>query len=278
MCEGAAVHFSMSDATVRPAALPWPAPQFVSAPSGAPSSFAMARVEVPPQLDADTGLWLPALVAEARLHPEEAALVAEMPPVRRATFVAGRLALRAAMRAAIAEEGPDESAAPILRTARGAPVLPSTVAGSVSHKHDAALALMAPRSAVAAGESMHVGVDLEHRPTARDLARPSIARRILTAPELDALSALDANPLAQRERVILSFALKEAVYKAIDPTVQRYVRFTEVSLQFADDGFVSVSLLLPELTTGQIMVRAQYSLDDRWIVATAVATTESAAI
>ena len=75
---------------------------------------------------------------------------------------------------------------------------PITVAGSVSHKHDAALALMAPRSAVAAGGSMHVGVDLEHRPTARDVARPSIARRILTAPELDALSALDADPLAQR--------------------------------------------------------------------------------
>jgi 4'-phosphopantetheinyl transferase EntD len=148
------------------------------------------------------------------------------------------------------------------------------VAGSVSHKHDAALALMAPRRAAVAGGSMHVGVDLEHRPTERDVTRPSIARRILTAGELDALSALDADPLAQRERVILSFAIKEAVYKAIDPTVQRYVRFTEVALQFGDNGLVSVSLLLPELTTGQITVRAQYSLDDRWIVATAVATTE----
>jgi enterobactin synthetase component D len=275
MCDGAAVDFDMSDATVRPAALPWPAPQFVSAPSGAPSSFAMARVEVPPQLDADSGIWLPALVAEARLHPEEAALVAVMPPVRRATFVAGRLALRAAMRAAVTEEGPDASAAPILRTARGAPVLPHTVAGSVSHKHDAALALMAPRSAVAAGGSMHVGVDLEHRPTAHDVARPSIARRILTAWELDALSALDTDPLAQRERVILSFAIKEAVYKAIDPTVRRYVQFTEVALQFGDDGAVSVSLLLPELATGQIIVRAHYSLDERWIVATAVAESGS---
>jgi 4'-phosphopantetheinyl transferase EntD len=118
-----------------------------------------------------------------------------------------------------------------------------------------------------------VGVDLEHRPTARDVARPSIARRILTAPELDALSAFDADPLAQRERVILSFAIKEAVYKAIDPTVQRYVRFTEVALQFSDDGAVAVSLLLPELAPEEITVRAQYALDDRWIVATAVATT-----
>jgi enterobactin synthetase component D len=268
----------MPDATPRPSARLWPAPQLVPAPSGAPSAFTLARVEVPPALDADTSLWLPALVSGARLHPEEAALVEAMPPARRATFVAGRLAMRAAMGFTLAERTPREAFAPILRTARGAPVLPHAVAGSVSHKHDAALALMAPRSAVAAGGSLHVGVDLEHRPTARDLARPSIARRILTAWELDALSALDTDLLAQRERVILSFAIKEAVYKAIDPTVQRYVRFTEVALQFSDDGLVSVSLLLPELTTGQIMVRAQYSLDERWIVATAVATTESAAI
>jgi enterobactin synthetase component D len=222
------------------------------------------------------------LVAGALLHPEEAALVEAMPPARRDTFVAGRLAMRAAMGSALAEQVPRKAFAPILRTARGAPVLPHTVAGSVSHKHDAALALMAPRGTLRSGAAMHVGVDLEHRPTARDIARdiarPSIARRILTAPELEALAAFDADPLAQRERVILSFAIKEAVYKAIDPMVQRYVRFTEVALQFADDGLVSVSLLLPELATGQVTVRAQYSLDDRWIVATAVAETGSGLI
>jgi 4'-phosphopantetheinyl transferase EntD len=268
----------MPDATTRPTARLWPAPQLVPAPRAAPSAFTLARVEVPQALDTDTGMWLPALVAGARLHPEEAALVEAMPPARRATFVAGRLAMRAAMGSALAEPAPREAFAPILRTARGAPVLPHTVAGSVSHKHDAALALMAPRGTLRSGAAMHVGVDLEHRPTARDIAHPSIARRILTAPELDALAAFDADPLAQRERVILSFAIKEAVYKAIDPTVQRYVRFTEVALRFTDDGAVAVSLSLPELSHGNMSVRAQYSLDDRWIVATAVATTESAAI
>ncbi|QJR35566.1 4'-phosphopantetheinyl transferase family protein [Gemmatimonas groenlandica] len=258
----------MSDATTRPSALAWPAPQFVPAPSDAPSAFTMTRVDVPATLDPDTGIWLPALVADARLHPDEAALVEAMPPTRRATFVAGRLA----MRAAVAVHAPQDATGPILRTERGAPVLPNSVAGSVSHKHDAALALVLPRRALTAGASVHVGVDLEHRPIARDVTRPSIARRILTAPELDALSAFDADPLAQRERVILSFALKEAVYKAIDPTVRRYVRFTEVALEFTADGAVAVSLLLPELLHGDMTVRAQYSIDDRWIVATALAT------
>jgi len=261
----------MSDVTIGPAALLWPSPQFVPAPSDAPLAFTLARVDVPVRLDADTSNWLPALVTDARLHPDEAVLVEAMPPTRRSTFVAGRLAMRAALRRTLS---PLDAHLPILRTERGAPVLPQMVAGSVSHKHDAALALMMPRGAVPAGASMHVGVDLEHRPTERDLARPSIARRILTGDELDALSLLDHDPLAQRERVILSFAIKEAIYKAIDPTVQRYVRFTEVALRFTDEGTVAASLLLPELANGEITVGAQYAIDDRWIVATAVASTK----
>ena len=268
----------MPDATTRPSARIWPTPQLVPAPSNAPSAFTLARVEVPPALDTDTALWLPALVAAERLHPGEAALAEAMPPVRRATFVAGRLAMRAAIGAALADQAPHDAVAPILRSPRGAPVLPHAVAGSVSHKQDAALALMLPRHALAHGSSLHVGVDLEHRPTACDLDRPSIARRILTAPELDALAEFDADPLAQRERVILSFAIKEAVYKAIDPTVQRYVHFTEVALHFTETGLVSVSLLLPELVHSDVTVHAHYALDDRWIVATAVATTGLGAI
>ncbi len=269
----------MSDVTTRPSALLWPAPQVVPPPSDAPSLFTLARVNVPVTLDDDTRSWLPALVTDARLHADEAALVEAMPSTRRATFVAGRLAMRAALGNALgnalSSHALHDTHAPILRTERGAPVLPLAVAGSVSHKHDAALALMLPRTTVPAGGSLHVGVDLEHRPTARDLARPSIARRILTAHELDALSLLDHDPLAQRERVMLSFAIKEAIYKAIDPTVQRYVRFTEVALRFTDTGSVGVTLLLPEFANGEISMHAQYSLDDRWIVATAVASTES---
>ncbi len=257
----------MSDDAPRPSALLWPAPTIVSAPAGAPATFALARIDIPPVLDVDVDSWLPDLVAAERLHPDEAALVAAMLPTRRATFVAGRLVMRTAMRSALATDASDEARYPILRTDRGAPVLPPTVAGSVSHKHDAALALMRPLD----NHAIRVGVDLEHRPTERDLARPSIAKRILTAPELDALAQLHHDPLLQRERVILSFAIKEAIYKAIDPTVQRYVRFTEVALEFTEHGGVRVSLLLPELSHGELQVHAHYALHDKWIIATATA-------
>jgi enterobactin synthetase component D len=258
----------MPPLSAAPATAGWPTPQIVSAPGNAPLAFTLVRIDVPAALDARADIWLPELVATARLHAEEAALVGAMPPARRATFVAGRLAMRAALSA----HAPLEAHGPILRSDRGAPVLPPSVAGSVSHKHDAALALVSPRRAMASGTSVHVGVDLEHRPNARDIERPSIARRILTASELDALSVFDSDPLAQRERVILSFAIKEAVYKAIDPTVQRYVRFTEVALRFTDAGAVHVTLLLPELQQGELRVEAQYRIEDRWIVATALAT------
>lgn len=263
----------MSDVTVHPSALVWPRPQFVPAPAHAPSACILARVNVPAPLPADSADWLPALVGEGRLHPDEAALADVMSPASRATFVAGRLAVRAALHSALRGALPSDHAhSPILRTARGAPVLPAGVAGSVSHKREAAIALVLPRRAAFAKSAVHVGVDLEHRPTARDLSRRSIAERILTTSELSALASLDHDPLAQRERVIVSFSIKEAVYKAIDPTVQRYVRFTEVALQFAEDGTVAVTLLLPELAHSGITVHAHVALDDRWIISTAIAS------
>jgi 4'-phosphopantetheinyl transferase EntD len=260
----------MSEERAHPPAVRWPIPYAVPTPVDAPAGFTLARVDVPAALDEDTSRWLPALVSDDRLHSDEATLVEALSPARRATFVAGRLAMRFAMQAA-APAVPPESAGPILRTMRGGPALPPTVAGSVSHKRDAALALMMACEPYPQGADVAVGVDLEHRPTRQDLARPSIAHRILTAHELDALSALAHDPLAQRDRVILSFAIKEAVYKAIDPTVQRYVRFTEVALHFTNEGTVAVTLLLPELASGSLTVRAHYALDTRWIIATAIA-------
>ena len=69
----------------------------------------------------------------------------------------------------------------------------------------------------------------------------------------------------------MSFAIKEAIYKAIDPTVERYVHFTEVALHFREAGEVEVELRLPELPAEVWQVTARYALDDRWIMAVATA-------
>ena len=79
-----------------------------------------------------------------------------------------------------------------------------------------------------------MGVDLELAvPSRRD-----IAARILTPRELAALT--------DRGRgATLRFSIKEAIYKAVDPFVRRYVAFTEVELDVTDDGIAHVVSALP---------------------------------
>lgn len=155
--------------------------------------------------------------ALARLPADEQRRAHELSEVRRRDFIAGRTALHLAL----------DTAAPILSDDRGAPVLPAGWVGSLSHKGPRAAALVAP-----AGRG-HVGVDLE-----RAIApRLDIAERILTAREQAALPD-------RGRAVTLRFAIKEAIYKAIDPYVRRYVGFTEVELEFAGDT-AAVTTALP---------------------------------
>jgi enterobactin synthetase component D len=163
--------------------------------------------------------------ALAALPAAEQALAQSLPPVRRREMVAGRTALHATL----AELAPDLVRTPILADDRGAPQLPTGWVGSVSHKGTRAAALVAP----ACDPRAHVGIDLE-------LAAPSrhdIARWILTKKEQESLS--------DRGRgATLRFSIKEAIYKAVDPFVRRYVAFTEVELDVVD-GIAHVSSELP---------------------------------
>jgi phosphopantetheine--protein transferase-like protein len=157
--------------------------------------------------------------ALAALHAEERARARHLAPLRRRDWVAGRLALRAALDAAgLACD------APVLADDRGAPVLPAGVRGSISHKRGVAVAI-----AAAGIDDERIGVDVEQ------LAAPrvDIGARILTEAERAALAAEpdDARGLA----VTLRFAIKEAIYKAVDPFVRRYVGFREVAV-WPDDG------------------------------------------
>jgi enterobactin synthetase component D len=127
---------------------------------------------------------------------------------------------RAALSAALAVLDPAAAAMPISRDDRGAPVLPAGWLGSISHKHARAAALAARDD----GSGARIGVDLE-----RAIApRQPIERRILTARELAALAG-------DRRAISRCFAIKEAIYKAIDPFVRRYVAFAEVEIELELD-------------------------------------------
>lgn len=213
-----------------------------------------------------------ALVEKGELHKSEAQLALKLGQARRASFVAGRLAMAQALADSQVLLN-RTSRAPILRSIRGAPVMPAGIPGSISHKELLALAVVVPPSDAGTHRIRFVGIDLESRPTTRDMLKPSLAARILTETELEMLRATNADAQVELDLLRTHFAIKEAVYKAIDPFVQRYVRFSEVELPIVGTelkaGDTAVDLLLPEMKGGDIAVRAQWIVSNDWIVATA---------
>ncbi len=179
------------------------------APAGSP-----AILDIPPDV-------------HERLHPAERAFASDLRGFRRQEFTGGRLALAAAL--------PELGAAPapVLPNAHGAPELPPGLVGSVTHKHDLAVAI------VARGQ-LGIGIDLEET----DHERPGVAERVLRPEELAVVRALPRD--RQWVDTIVRFAVKEAVYKALHPYLRRYIGFGEVAVWPTPDGVdrVDASLLV----------------------------------
>ncbi len=186
--------------------------------------------------DADDPASLTAL-----LHAGEIEAMASWAAPRRRTWIAGR----AALRTAIVRSGLEAPA--IGSDDRGAPLLPPGIVGSVSHKERVAVALVAQADP---GDGARIGVDVE-----LDVPlRIDIARKVLTEDEQREIAALpDAERLAE---VRLRFSAKEAIYKALDPFVRRYVGFQEVSVTPTPDGLSTVQMHLTE---------GPFDVDVRWL-------------
>jgi 4'-phosphopantetheinyl transferase EntD len=146
--------------------------------------------------------------ALAALPAAERDGAAALSPTRRRDFIRGRTALHALV-----------GDAAITPSDRGAPHVDGFTC-SISHKGTRAAAIAAPD-----GDGF-VGVDLERA----EPPRIDISSKVLTARE----------PRAAGAELTRVFALKEAIYKAIDPIVRRYVAFTEVEIEA--DGRVTSAL------------------------------------
>lgn len=221
----------------------------------------LASIDLPDELQAPYHTTPNAGAADPygtpNLHRDEFDVAQQMAMHRRQSFTAGRRALRAAMHTF----APDVAGGPLLSTPRGAPRLPHGVSGSISHKRSRAIAVAAP------ADTGTIGIDLEERPNESHLHRPSIARRILTRREFASIA--DLSPLEQREATLTYFALKEAVYKTIDPYVNRYVRFSEVEIDLQPDGLAVVHLLLPEQLDHLVHIDGYWHVSADTIVALA---------
>jgi enterobactin synthetase component D len=208
----------------------------------------------------DDGDAIPASVLSA-LPAAERGHVAGLPPGRRASWVGGRIALRAAL----ADLGC--AAGPILTTPRGAPLLPGAVRGSISHKRTLAVGIAARAShavgpgdpgGAGLGSAWHLGVDLERVIPGRS----AIARYVLRPEERARLPARDDPRRA--EEVLFAFSAKEAIYKALDPLVQRYVSFREVAVERQADGAAVATLFLRDVTSDSTAA-PPFEVSLRWL-------------
>lgn len=189
-------------------------------------------VRVPPEAEPES---LRALaIGLTSLADEERAFLETLPPARKPSWLAGRIALHEALRDLGLDRGP------ILSSTCGAPELPDGAVGSISHKHTLAVALAARKC-----DGIHLGIDIEPVPPSELPARRSdISGRVMTPDELATLAAIP-EPL-RRRRVVLHFSIKEALYKAISPLVGRYVSFREATVLPGNDGSVAVTLTLKQ--------------------------------
>lgn len=132
---------------------------------------------------------------------------------RRSQFCLGRLAARKAL----AELVPH--AVEIGRGARGQPVWPSTIVGTIAHTKDVVGALVA-----SAADCRALGMDLEER---QRQMRADISRYICTKPELDWVQQADSSL-----RTLMIFSAKEALYKALYPPTGTFFGFADATLQW----------------------------------------------
>jgi 4'-phosphopantetheinyl transferase EntD len=184
----------------------------------------------------------------ASLADEERSYLDTLSFARKPSWLAGRVALHEALRDLGLDRGP------LLTTTRGAPELPDGAVGSISHKRTLAVALAARKL-----DGLSLGIDLEPVPPSPTEPgwhqRPDISSRVMTPAELATLASIP-EPLRRRQ-VVLHFSLKEALYKAINPLVGRYVSFQEATVLPAPDGSVAVTLALTK-SEGPFVAEARW--------------------
>jgi 4'-phosphopantetheinyl transferase EntD len=206
---------------------------------------------------------LPARV-RALLHPEEHAAATAAGPARFSGWVAGRLALRGALRTL----GSAPMLGPILATERGAPALPEGFVGSISHKDGIALAL------VARDKGQRLGIDIE----AVAPVRGRIASRVLRPEELAAIEGLSRDPWWRQ--VIIRYSLKEASYKAVDAYVGGELGFKNFSTRLqirapalAESDFEAADVTLEghAVASAPVNIQASHALAGEFVISAAEA-------
>lgn len=149
------------------------------------------------------------------LFPQEAKAIARAVLERQHEFSTGRASARAAMhRLGLTSRcipvGPDRE-----------PVWPPGYIGSITHNEGLCATVFRKRNHI-----VGIGIDL----ASADPLQVELRRFICTTRERQGASAVSASMAEDPHKMI--FAAKEAVYKALFPTVGRFIDFHEVEIQW----------------------------------------------
>ncbi|MDO7926455.1 4'-phosphopantetheinyl transferase superfamily protein [Pseudomonas sp. KFB-139] len=173
---------------------------------------------------------------------------------RQAEFLAGRLCAREALR-----QLDERLYVPTIGEDR-APIWPTDICGSITHSTGWAAAIVAPRQ-----QWRGLGLDTENLLSTDRATR--LAGEILTADELAAMAAGPQEEIALR--VTLTFSIKEALFKALYPIVQKRFYFEDAQLlEWSADGSVRLRLLMDlssEWHSGKEL-EGQFSVQDQHLL------------
>jgi 4'-phosphopantetheinyl transferase EntD len=188
----------------------------------------------------------PSAADPARLHPEELRQIERAVDKRRREFAAGRQLAHTVL---------GEAGAPIealLPDADRVPRWPAGIVGSITHCNSLCAVAVASAAHTAA-----IGLDVEPAlPMSEDLL-PQIVREVERA-RLDALPA-ELRPLGG----ILTFSIKEAVYKAIYPECRVFLDFQQVEIAFeGTDGFIAEVLVPCASPPGRGRIHGRFRVAD----------------
>lgn len=169
---------------------------------------------------------------DATLLPEEESLVAKAVTKRRREVTNARTCARRAL------AGLGRPAGPIPRGAKGQPLWPDGVVGSITHTTDYYAAAVADATKIRS-----VGVDAEVHGELPD----GVLAHIAFGPELTRLGELPKDAGIWWERML--FSAKESVYKTWFPLTGRWLGFEDAEVLIDRDGTFHARILIDGTTT-----------------------------
>lgn len=194
-------------------------------------------------------------VVGAELFPEEQALVARSVKSRQLEFATGRHCARRALACL------GLPARPVLRGAKGAPLWPEAVSGSITHCAGYRAAAVAHAS-----EAASIGIDAEPHHRLPD----GVLRAIALPAEQARIGQLES----QRPEVHwgrLLFSAKESVYKAWFPVTGLPLRFGQVRVDCLPDSRVFTARVSDEVSG--CVGPALRELSGRWLIERGIVVT-----